>query len=217
MRRISFLLMTLMTVTKIAVAQGVDVSALNKPIELLNEANGDIEKEDYKTAVPKLIAAARLNPALRDIYLSMNIAMKQTKQYTLLKDYLQKAKEIFQEDDELCYYLGNLYQEQSNFTAAEKEYSLAITYSKKNGEDFELVYAYYLNRGNCYLKQNENEKAIVDYTSSLKLNPNNGALYANRGTAYFKTGKRKEACADWRKAKSLGVSSVNAYINKYCK
>ena len=108
-----------------------------------------------------------------------------------------KGKGIVEEDDELCYYLGNIYQNQQNYAAAIKEYSLAIQYAKKNGEEYELVYAYYLNRGNCYLKQREFAKAIPDYTYSLKLN--------------------KEACADWRKAKSLGVTSVNAYINRYCR
>ncbi|MFR7878607.1 MAG: tetratricopeptide repeat protein [Butyricimonas paravirosa] len=113
--------------------------------------------------------------------------------------------------------MGNIYQNQQNYAAAIKEYSLAIQYAKKNGEEYELVYAYYLNRGNCYLKQREFAKAIPDYTYSLKLNKDNGAIYANRGIAYFSTGKRKEACADWRKAKSLGVTSVNAYINRYCR
>ena len=42
----------------------VDVSAVNKPIELLNEANTDIEDGNYKDAVQKLIAANRLNPKL---------------------------------------------------------------------------------------------------------------------------------------------------------
>jgi len=175
MRRVTFLLMTLIAVTKIASGQ-VDMGAVNRPIELLNEANADIENGNYKDAVQKLIAANRLNPKLREVYSSLNTACTHTNQISLLKEYLIK-----------------------------------------NGEDYELVYAYYLNRGNCYLKQREFEKAIPDYTYSLKLNKESGAIYANRGIAYFSTGKRKEACADWRKAKSLGVTSVNAYINRYCR
>ena len=163
MRRITLLLVALVSVAKFAVGQ-VDVSAINKPIELLQEANKDIENGDYQDAVQKLIAANRLNPKLREVYLSLNVACSHTNQISLLKDYLIKAKKIFEEDDELCYYLGNLYQNQKKYTEAVKEYSLAIDYSKKNGEDYELVYAYYLNRGNCYLKQNEIAKAITNYT-----------------------------------------------------
>ena len=216
MRKVALLLMTMMAVARIATGQ-VDVSAVNKPIDLLNEANADIENGDYKEAVQKLIAANRLNPKLREVYSSLNTACTHTNQITLLKDFLLKGKKIFEEDDELCYYLGNIYQNQQNYAAAIKEYSQAIQYGKKNGEEYELVYAYYLNRGNCYLKQREFAKAIPDYTYALKLNKDNGATYANRGIAYFSTGKRKEACADWRKAKSLGVTSVNSYINRYCR
>lgn len=208
--------MTLLAVTKITVGQ-VEAGGINRPIELLNEANADIENGNYKDAVQKLIAANRLNPKLREVYLSLNTACLETNQISLLKDFLIKGKTIFEEDDELCYYLGNIYQNQEKYADAIKEYSLAIQYSKKNGEEYELVYAYYLNRGNCYLKQRDFAKAIPDYTYSLKLNQDSGAVYANRGIAYYSTGKRKEACADWRKAKSLGVTSVNTYINRYCR
>ena len=59
-----------------------------------------------------------------------------------------KGKGIFEEDDELCYCWEYL-SESTGYAAAIKEYSLAIQYAKKNGEEYELVYAYYLNRGNC--------------------------------------------------------------------
>ena len=99
--------MTLVAVTGMATGQ-VDVSAVNKPIELLNEANTDIENGDYKDAVQKLIAANRLNPKLREVYSSLNTACTHTNQISLLKEFLVKGKGIFEEDDELCYYLGNI-------------------------------------------------------------------------------------------------------------
>ena len=132
MRKVTLLLMTLVAVTHVAVGQ-VDVSAVNKPIELLNEANTDIEDGNYKDAVQKLIAANRLNPKLREVYSSLNTACTHTNQISLLKEFLVKGKGIFEEDDELCYYLGNIYQNQQNYAAAIKEYSLAIQYAKKNG------------------------------------------------------------------------------------
>ena len=55
MRKVTLLLMTLVAVTRVAVGQ-VDVGAINRPIELLNEANADIENGDYKDAVQKLIS-----------------------------------------------------------------------------------------------------------------------------------------------------------------
>ena len=208
-------IIAIMPFCRIASAQ--DVSEINRPIELLNTANADIEHGDYQTAVQKLLSAVKLEPKLRDIYISLNTACTHTNQTDILKKYLKQAKSIFEEDDEICYYLANIYQNENNLPMAIKEYTEAIAYSKKNGEDYELVYAYYQNRASCYLKQNECGKAIPDFNYALKLNNENGAIYANRGIAYYKVGKRTEACQDWRKARSLGVSNVSQYISRYCK
>ncbi|MCI5706582.1 MAG: tetratricopeptide repeat protein [Odoribacter sp.] len=194
-----------------------DLAAINRPIELLNDANHDIEEGNYETAVQKLIASIRLNPNQREAYMSLNTACSYTNQVSILKSYLIKAKEIFKEDDELCYYLGNIYQNENNLSKAIQEYSNAIKYSKQNGEDFELVYAYYQNRASCYLKQNLYTQAIADYNYALKLNQENGAIYANRGIALFKIGKRAEAIKDWRKAVELGVTSASVYLKRYAR
>ena len=129
MKKVTLLLMTLVAVTSMATGQ-VDVSAVNKPIELLNEANTDIENGDYKDAVQKLIAANRLNPKLREVYSSLNTACTHTNQISLLKEFLVKGKGIFEEDDELCYYLGNIYQNQTARIENNKGYVKNIKYIK---------------------------------------------------------------------------------------
>ena len=216
MKKFCLFLVLLILIAPICSGQ-MDLSTINQPIELLNQANTAIENGEYEEAVPKLIAAIRLNPKLREAYLSLNSACSHTNQTSVLKSYLIKAKTIFEEDDELCYYLGNIYQNENNYSKAIQEYTKAIQYSKKNGEDFELVYAYYQNRAGCYLKTNEFAKAIPDFNYALKLNQENGAIYANRGIAYYKTGKRAEACQDWRKASKMGISSAAIYVRKYCR
>ena len=77
-----------------------DLSEINKPLEYVEQANKDIENGDYEQAVQKLIAAIRLQPKLRDAYLSLNVACSYTNQNAILKSYLQKAKTIFEEDDD---------------------------------------------------------------------------------------------------------------------
>lgn len=211
------LFFTVVLATPVLVFGQTNVNEINKPIELINQANQNIEDANYEQAVQELIAAIRLNPNIREAYLSLNTACSHTNQNAILKSYLLKAKTIFEEDDEICYYLGNIYQNENNLPKAIQEYSLAIKYSKNNGEDYELVYAYYQNRASCYLKANEFAKAIPDFNYALKLNQENGAIYANRGIAYYKTGKRTEACQDWRKATKLGISSAYAYVKRYCK
>lgn len=55
-----------------------DLSEINKPLEYVEQANKDIENGDYEQAVQKLIAAIRLQPKLRDAYLSLNVACSYT-------------------------------------------------------------------------------------------------------------------------------------------
>lgn len=119
MKKVILLLMTLVAVTRVAVGQ-VDVGAINKPIELLNEANADIENGNYKDAVQKLIAANRLNPKLREVYSSLNTACTHTNQISLLKEFLVKGKGIFEEDDELCYYFGKYLPESAELHGSHK-------------------------------------------------------------------------------------------------
>ena len=174
MKKFNLFLIFFMTTSRLVLGQ-MDINAVNKPVELLNSANEDIENGNYTDAVQKLLAAIRLEPKIREMYLSLNTACSHTNQISILKQYLIKAKAIFEEDDEICYYLGNIYQNENNFQKAIAEYSLAIKYAQKNGEDFGLVYAYYQNRASCYLKINECSKSIPDFTYALKLNPDNGA------------------------------------------
>lgn len=216
MKRVCLVLIIFAAISRVIYGQ-TDIGEANKAIELLNSANKDIENGEHASAVQKLIASIRLQSNIRETYLSLNTACSHTNQTAILKTYLQKAKAIFEEDDELCYYLGNIYQNENNLTKAVQEYTLAIKYSKKNGEDYDLVYAYYQNRASCYLKLNEFAKAIPDFNYALKLNQENGAIYANRGIAYYKTGKRTEACQDWRKAMKLGVSNASVYVKRYCR
>jgi len=216
MKNVRLLFLSFLTISQIGFGQ-IDVSEINRPIELLNQANEETENGNYEQAVQKILASIRLNPKIRTAYQALNSACSYTHQTSILKSYLQKAKTIFEEDDEFCYYLGNIYQKEKNYSKAIQEYTLAIKYARQNGEDDELVYAYYQNRASCYLQINEFSKAIPDFNQALKLNQENGAIYANRGIAYYQTGKKSEACQDWRKASKLGINTASVYIRRYCK
>ena len=102
MKRFSLFLLVLLASVQISHGQ-IEVGQINKPVELLNYANADIENGNYESAVQKLIAAARLEPKIREIYLSLNKACSYTNQTDILKQYLIIAITIFDEDDEICY------------------------------------------------------------------------------------------------------------------
>jgi tetratricopeptide (TPR) repeat protein len=191
-------------------------------VELYNEAMECLEEGDNRAAVEKLVTAAGLTPDARDIYLSLIRACMNSGQTAILKTQLARAKQALGNDHAFCFALATIYQEENNLKLAIHEYTLAIDSRKKlpretTENDGNSLAAYYMYRGNCYLKRDEFARAIADYTDCLALDGATGAVHANRGIAYFKTGKPFLACADWKKARDLGITSVRPYITKYCK
>ena len=58
------------------------------------------------------------------------------------------------------------------------------------------------------------EDAIRDYSTSLKLNPDDAATYNNRGLAYERAGLHKKAIDDFSRAISLAPDLSYAYYNR---
>ncbi len=194
----------------------VDMAEYRRSVQLNNEASAAMDNGNYEIAVEKLLEAISLDSIKREYYLNLYRACFQLEKYALLLPYMEKAGRIFREDDELFYYTGNIFQRTGNTEQAIIQYDSAIFYSKVNGEDYPLVYAYYLNRGNCYLKSGKFEPAVDDLSQAIARNELDGAAYANRGVAYFQLGKKVEACSDWQKAVELGQNVAAQYIEKYC-
>ena len=69
MKKFNLFLIFFMTTSRLVLGQ-MDINAVNKPVELLNSANEDIENGNYTDAVQKLLAAIRLEPKIREMYLS---------------------------------------------------------------------------------------------------------------------------------------------------
>lgn len=68
----------------------------------------------------------------------------------------------------------------------------------------------HLNRGIALETQDEDEKAIVDYTAAIALNPDYGVLYHYRGLAYERTEQYDLALADYNKAIQLDPEDADA-------
>ena len=50
----------------------------------------------------------------------------------------------------------------------------------------------------------EHDKAVSDYTTTIRLKPNQARVYHNRGLAWKKKGDEARADADFKKAQELG-------------
>ncbi|SDZ54224.1 Tetratricopeptide repeat-containing protein [Rhodonellum ikkaensis] len=196
----------------------VDENIRNNSVVITQTARGMISDRNYQKASELLETVMEKDPSFHAAYVNYysatrNIPSKTGNLIRILKESLS----IFEEDDELAYYLGNVFQAENRYPEAIKAYSEAIAFSKINGEDFPIVWAYYFNRANCLLKTNQHAKAIPDYTYSLKLSPDNPDIYTNRGFCYYKTDKRAAACDDWNKAIQFGNPASEKYLKSFCK
>lgn len=190
----------------------------NAAIELIRNAISDISNKDFTKAFIKLSKSIEVDSLFRETYLRIY------QLYSLNNDnteetieLLNKGKRIFEEDDELFFYCGEIYRLNSMINKAFYEYSKAIEYAKTNGEDFYLVPYYYLNRGNIFLASEKYDSAIIDYNYLLKLNPNSTSALTNRGIAFYKLGENEKACQDWDMAVKKGFDRANEYYQKHCK
>ncbi len=72
----------------------------------------------------------------------------------------------------------------------------------------------YYNRGVAYYAKGENDRAIVDYSDALRLDPKYVDAYNNRGRAYFAKGDKDRAFADFSETIRLNPKYAFAYNNR---
>lgn len=196
----------------------VETEVRENSIVINTTAMDMIDNENFESATRILEPVIQNDPSFQPAYINFYRAGKNIKTKTeQVIEVLQDGLEIFEENDEIAYYLGNIFQSEGRFDEAIAAYTDAIAYSKINGEDFPLVWAYHFNRGNCYLKSKDFKTAIPDYDYALTLSPDNPDILTNRGYCYYQSDKKAEACSDWTEAKSLGNKQTQKYLDSFCK
>lgn len=216
--RIFIIGLILISFTSFSQTYYVKVEDREKTSNLTNQAIKLIDESKIDDAVSLLIYAISIDSTYHASYLMLYKAYLFDKQYSETAiSYLMKGLRIFKEDDELSFYLGEVYRMNSDLINAISKYSEAISQNNINGEDSELLYLYYVNRGTCYYKSDSLDSAISDYDSSIKIKPDYSAAFLNRGICFYKKGNSMAACANWTKAAELGSAPAKEYIEKYCK
>lgn len=200
----------------------VDLEDRNKAVDLTNNAAAFIKEKKFSDAISSLTSAIAIDSTLHPAYLRLYEAsmLSGSKSDTIIT-YLNKAKRIFLTDDEIRYYLGEVYRKRNELKSAIEEYSSAISCSKltseTSGEGLSYVVpSCYFNRGTCYLKQNLVDSALLDYNDAIKLKPDYPYALLNRGICLYKKGNLAEACADWNRSLELGCLLAKEYIDKSC-
>lgn len=72
----------------------------------------------------------------------------------------------------------------------------------------------YRERGNAYQAQGDNDRAIADYTDSIRLDPNDIVVLTSRGNAYLTKGDLDHAIADYDHVLALDPKYAIAYYNR---
>ncbi len=79
-----------------------------------------------------------------------------------------------------------------------------------------LVDSYY-NRANANYLRRDYQNAIMDYSTVIVLNPNDGEVYYKRGLAKIAIDEKESAVIDFKKAFDLGFKVAENALIKYCK
>lgn len=217
MKKIYAFILACTVVIQLSGQEPMNLQKENIAINLTNSGIEYIKQKNSEEALKSLFTALTVNPKYREAYLQLfqawSIKKEQSNEVlaTMISGY-----GIFEEDDEFHFYCGEILRSQMELEKAIKEYTSAITYGKKNGDEFYLVPFYYLNRGNSYLKIEKYQLALADYNALLVLNSESLSGRTNRGIVYYQLKNKDKACADWKYAIRSDFQPARIYYQKFC-
>jgi tetratricopeptide (TPR) repeat protein len=99
----------------------------------------------------------------------------------------------------------------------DRPYNKAIssfTAALQANPDRNIAFFIYSLRAGAYLGTGQLEKALVDSSASIQLNPKYAPAYYYRGIVYSRTDKRDKAISDYTAAIELNPGYTDAYLNR---
>lgn len=154
----------------------------------------------YKETIEKFADTDFVNYQIGQVYLVMS-------NIELAKEYFHKVEEI---NGEHQYVNGDL----SEIYEKEGDDEKALEYVNKQLNINPSEY-YYIHRGLIYDRNNELDKAEIDYKSAIKENPESKHAYNNLGYIYQQKGLFLKAVESYKKAIELSEAKHEKYINPY--
>src|SRR5688572_2795156 len=116
---------------------GISLDDRNEATLLTNKAIQHIKENKASDAIALLLKAIAVDSIYRDAYVQLYKASTMSSSHTdVVFKSMNKAVKLFYDDDELIYYMGELYLLKQDSSNALIQYTNAINYSKENGEDF---------------------------------------------------------------------------------
>lgn len=106
--------------------------------------------------------------------------------------------------------LGRMYYKNSDYGEALSNFDKALKYIPKKDKDFvALIHAW---KALIYKIIDEYDKAFVEYTVAIKINPDEVSFYDNRGELYYRLKDYASAEADYKKITELEPVNTLGYI-----
>ncbi|MDC9722986.1 MAG: tetratricopeptide repeat protein [Urechidicola sp.] len=120
---------------------------------------------------------------------------------------------------ECIHYLKGLaYKELKNYEEAIKEFDISINNGLKEHSESWVDYQVFLNRGIILLKQNKNEKAIIEFKRVIRNYNECSEAYYFTGLCLAKLNQKEEACQNFNEALKLieeGYKSSDPYVELF--
>ena len=173
--------------------------------ELMDDALGDIQNEDYPAAIPKLQQLIVEEPNTPLAYLELGRAYLTIKEYQKALPLLQTAVKKLPDDNLAHYKLAEALAKTGDWNAALVELKSLIAKSPKSPK-------LRISLGLAYEKTNQFPQAIEEYRTILKAEPDNFGVNLMLGRLLGSQGKMTEALPYLRKAVTLDPDSKDAHI-----
>jgi tetratricopeptide (TPR) repeat protein len=170
--------------------------------------------KDYDKAIEDLTQRIKLNPDNSHAYLAWSIYLYNKSDYDAFIADCSRAIGI-NPNEAISYMVrGFAYEEKSDYKSAEADYSKALTIEPDNMAIRQLLKSLSDKITNANEQKGNLEKAILNYTESAKINPDDPWPYYNRGKAYSSQGDYDKAIVDFSQSLNIDPSLVSAYTNR---
>lgn len=193
----------------------VDMGARNAAIDNLTKAQQLIAAKQPDKSLHYITSAIKADSTLFESYGALYKACVTQKNYSdSIFSYFYIGQRIFTDSDDLCYFVGELFRFRKDYKKAIDQYTNAINLNTNKEEKSFYLPNFFSQRAFCYVKENRYKEAAEDYTTALKIDPEDELVLINRGVCYQKMKDDKKAVADWEKAVSLGSKLGQEYLDK---
>ena len=184
---------------------------VSKGEEIIKEDNPS--EENLKKAIEYFNRAIEIYPVSVKAYLMRGLA------YSLLNDFERAMSDCdfvitnFPNDYHVYYYRGITFFNYEMYEKAIDDFDKFIQFIERPGTDpDEVSYALDVYEYSVYAHEvlGEHEKALLDFSKAIEIEPGNDLLYFTRGLVYRIMGNNEEAVADFTRA-----IEVNADVGEY--